>query len=55
MTFHKEFWNLVDENQITCFKLAQIVNAPIKVLLDWYDNKSVTVEALNQLKSFLDV
>ena len=46
------FWHLVNAYEIDDISLGQIVNAPIKVLLDWANN-NVPKSALTKLKDHL--
>lgn len=51
---HEQFWDLADEYRVSILSLSQIVNAPIKVLLDWRDNGTTPQSALNDLTKFLE-
>ena len=50
---HQEFWDLVSECNLSILTLSQMINAPIKILLDWRDNGNTPESGLNDLKRFL--
>lgn len=50
---NQAFWDLVDTHEIPFIKLAQMVNAPIKVLCRWHDDRSAPESALKDLRRYL--